>query len=39
MKMAQTLILDYECVGSRVWPVLAVITVPNLLILFKIISN
>jgi len=37
--MLETTILDYECVGSRVWPVMTAFVVPNMLILVKIITN
>lgn len=39
LEMAQSAMLDYECAGSRLWLAIVMIAVPNLLILFKIISN
>ena len=37
--MLRAIILDYQCVGSRIWPTLAAVVVPNLLILAKILTN
>lgn len=31
--------LDYECMGSRVWPFLLAVVVPNLSLTFKILTN
>ena len=39
LEMAEQSILDYECAGSRVWVAITAIVVPNVLILFKILSN
>jgi len=39
LELAQSAILDYECVGSHFWLAVIVLVVPNILILFKILSN
>ena len=39
LELTQTAILDYECVGSRFWLAVLTLVVPNILVLFKIISN
>ena len=39
LEMAQAVLLDYECAGSRFWLIVAALVVPNGLILFKILSN
>ena len=39
LELAQSTILDYECVGSRVWLAFVGLCVPNILVLFKILSN
>jgi hypothetical protein len=31
--------LDYECMGSRVWPFLLAIVVPNIVLTVKILTN
>jgi len=31
--------LDYECMGSRVWPFLMAVVLPNLVLIVKIITN
>ena len=39
LELAQSAILDYECVGSNFWLVVVALVVPNILIIFKILSN
>ena len=31
--------LDYECAGSRFWLTIVALVIPNMLILFKILTN
>ena len=39
LELAQSAMLDYECAGSRFWLAVVALVVPNILILFKILSN
>lgn len=37
--MAKEALLDYECIGSRVWMVTMLMLYPNILLIFKILTN
>ena len=37
--MSQQALLDYECVGSRVWMIMLLTILPNILMIFKILTN
>jgi len=39
LMMAKQAMLDYECVGSRVWLIVVQIVVPNAMILTKVLTN
>ena len=39
LEMLKQAILDYECVGSRVWLILLSTILPNILMTFKILTN
>ena len=39
LEAIQTAVLDYECAGSRVWPLLTLYIIPNALILVKVLTN
>ena len=39
LEMAQSAMLDYECAGSRLWVAVVALVIPNIMILFKILSN
>ena len=39
INMAHQALLDYECVGSRVWFIMMLTILPNILMIFKILTN
>ena len=39
IKSLETIMLDFECAGSRVWLIVVVLVIPNILILFKVLTN